>query len=544
MRFGISLIALMVACGASGSPQYVKDEMIVRFKPNTAFQREAFAVSVGANLKRSLDEADTVALKLPAGTNVEDAVRYFKGQYFVQFAEPNYIAELFDTTPNDPMFAQQYGPKIMQCPKAWDFSLGLKSTVVAIIDTGIDLNHPDLKNKIVNSTATDGSATAQDNHGHGTHVSGIIGAETNNGVGVAGVSWGCGLMAIKAGDGSFSYDSLIAALHYAADKGAKVVNMSLGGGGDSQALHDAVDYAWNAGVIVVAAAGNNGQKDVVFYPAAYANCISVGSTTSTDDRSDFSNYGKWVFVAAPGSNILSTYIGQSYTNLDGTSMACPQVAGLAGLLTAYGASRVNKSMVRQIIQSTTDPVPGDPFKFGRVNAYKAMKAVPPPYAPLDLIPTGVVKTQGGATTGGVPDIMIVDSKYFDVVGLLFPEGMRAGAEITFKADRPSSQIKSLTAAVTLKGKYGIGTTTATDATIFAWNNVKMGWERMRQSMVTGVDTTISISFTGTGSAYIAGDRAIKLRVLAGAPSRLWTPKSAYTMRINRATVSEMVPVGP
>ncbi|MEW9032802.1 MAG: S8 family serine peptidase, partial [Planifilum fimeticola] len=170
--------------------------------------------------------------------------------------------------------------------------------------------------------------------------------------------------------GSGTLDDVANGIIHAADSGADVISLSLGASVGATTLRDAVDYAWNRGVVVVAAAGNNGTS-LPSYPAYYSNAIAVAATDSNDNKAYFSNYGSWVDVAAPGVNIYSTYTGSSYASLSGTSMATPHVAGLAGLLDAQGRSA---SQIRAAIENTADPISGTGtyWSKGRINAYRAV----------------------------------------------------------------------------------------------------------------------------------------------------------------------------
>jgi subtilisin family serine protease len=254
-------------------------------------------------------------------------------------------------------------------PQVWDSLTGTTAIAIAIIDTGVDLNHPDLASKIWTNpgeTGLDGSNkdkrtngldddddgyiddwrgwdftgagdnNPQDGYGHGTHVAGIAGAATNNGLGIAGVNWNAPLMVVRVLDSTgYGTDAQVAAgMVWATDRGAKILNLSLGGQAPSTVLEDAVNYAYNHGVLVVAAAGNYGGQGVI-YPAHYAHAFAIANTNSSDVINSSSSYGPEVDVAAPGTNIYSTYWtsgGSGYALLTGTSMATPHVAGVAALL--------------------------------------------------------------------------------------------------------------------------------------------------------------------------------------------------------------------
>ncbi|MFZ3062515.1 MAG: S8 family peptidase, partial [Actinomycetota bacterium] len=307
-----------------------------------------------------------------------------------EYAEPNYQLKAF-ATPNDTYFPQQWALTKIQAPVAWDKTTGSSSVTIAILDTGVDLSHPDLAAKIVPGyNFAYGTSNPSDDNGHGTHVAGIAAAVTNNGSGVAGVSWGSKIMPVKVLDSFGSGDdfAIQQAIVWAADNGAKVINMSLGGPGYLQSTQDAVNYAYGKGVVLVAAAGNSGVS-TPYYPAAYNHVISVSATGNSDIITSYSNYGSWIDVAAPGGGsvgtdgIISTFWDSGshvYASGTGTSMAAPHVSGLAALLRAYSPTLTN-DQVEQQIESMADDL-GSPGKdnyygYGRINALKALFSVHP-----------------------------------------------------------------------------------------------------------------------------------------------------------------------
>ncbi len=297
----------------------------------------------------------------------------------VEYAEPDWPVMAL-LTPNDPQASGQWALNKLQLPAAWDVTGGSREVKVAIVDTGIDRNHPDLAGQVVGGRDfVNNDADPADDQGHGTHVAGIVAALTNNGVGVAGTAHGATLLAVKVlGSNGSGYTSGIAeGIQYAVQQGAKVINLSLGSTQRAATLDAAVSAAVNAGVVVVAAAGNDGTT-TPNYPGASPGAISVGSTDSSDRKSSFSNYGSWVAVAAPGSAILSTYPGGRYQTMSGTSMASPYVAGVAALVRS-AHPEWSVSQVRSALTTTGDPVTG----FGsvaprRVNALAAVNNTPAP----------------------------------------------------------------------------------------------------------------------------------------------------------------------
>jgi subtilisin family serine protease len=276
------------------------------------------------------------------------------------------------------------------------------------VDTGVDLTHPDLVNKIVPGyDMHNNDADPSDDEGHGTHVASIAAASSNNGQGIAGMSWGARIMPIKVlgADGSGRSSNVASGIIWATDNGARVINLSLGGANYSTAVQNAVNYAHNRGVLVVAAAGNHYKKgNPTTYPAAYANVLAVAATNDRDGHASYSSSGSYVDVAAPGGDpsgssdsnsrswIPGAYwrgSGVSYAWLSGTSQAAPHAAGLAALLLSLNPN-LTPGQLQQIITSTAVDVqaPGwDEFSgHGRIdvkaalNAAASIAAAPPPTA--------------------------------------------------------------------------------------------------------------------------------------------------------------------
>ncbi|MGB1697939.1 MAG: S8 family serine peptidase [Thermoplasmatota archaeon] len=280
----------------------------------------------------------------------------------VSYVEDDAIMSAFQT-PNDPSYGSQYGPQQMGAPAAWNtVGYGSNSIVVAVLDTGIRATHQDLQaNYIGGYDYVNNDSNPNDDCGHGTHVSGTVAAVTNNGIGVAGVSQASiihhkvlgpvgGLFSVTC---SGSSSDINAAIMDAADDGVDIISMSLGGGGYSTAGDNAVNYAYNRNVLVVAASGNDGAANGVSYPAAYTNAIAVGALTSSGAQASYSNGGTQMEISAGGSNVLSTYNGNDadYDTLSGTSMATPHVAGALALAKSCDPS-ISNSNLRQLMQTT------------------------------------------------------------------------------------------------------------------------------------------------------------------------------------------------
>lgn len=378
-----STVTIPVDTVMPAASDFAAGRILVKFEPGTA--APAIAASharLGGQVTGMVGDLGVQIVAVPAGQELALVAAYSR-ETGVRYAEPDYTLKAF-FTPNDTDYAsRQWDMGKMACPAAWDVTKGATTVKVAVLDTGMDMNHGDLASKVaLTKNFTSSSTSVQDGHGHGTHCCGTVAAVTNNAKGVAGVGFNTSLLVGKvlsdSGSGSLSW--VASGVSWAKTNGAKVVSMSLGGPYSSNTLRDAIDSAWAAGVVVVAAAGNSNSSSMS-YPGAYTNSIGVAATDSSDRRASFSNFGTWVDVAAPGVSIYSTYkratgsTTDRYAYMSGTSMACPHVAGLAALVwaTPHGTTAAN---VRARIENNCDPATSDaskPIGRGRVNAYKAVK---------------------------------------------------------------------------------------------------------------------------------------------------------------------------
>jgi thermitase len=386
----IGLLGLMgiLAGGVASAQGYVPDEVLVKFQPGTPGQvRTSVHRQHGGAVRDHISALDVDVVAVPAGAVLQRVAAYSRNPN-VSYAEPNFIAQAV-LTPSDPYFGRQWGlnntgqtggtpDADMDVAEAWDITMGVPTQRIAILDTGIDQDHEDLPNIVLQRNFTS-SRTLDDKYGHGTHCAGISAAPMN-GRGVVGTAPGASLMNGKVlGDNGFgSYSAIADGITWATDNGATVISMSLGGSSDSATMRNAVNYAWNKNVVVVAAAGNEGSSSPS-YPGFYANCIAVAATDHKDVKASFSNYGSWVDVAAPGVEIFATLpnhnnrIGpKNYGYLSGTSMATPHVAGVVALIRSRYPLWSNAE-VRSRLESTCQNNGNTGSFRGRVNAQNAVQ---------------------------------------------------------------------------------------------------------------------------------------------------------------------------
>jgi subtilisin family serine protease len=403
----------------AGQPKYQPDHLLVRFRPGTSPQTMAAAHSVlGASGVKSWASQEGLELvQLPTGTNLQNAITTYRQNPNVLYAEPDYIVHALGA-PADPLFPQQWGLQNtgqlgglagadIHATQAWTQTTGSSNVVVAVIDTGIDYTHNDLAANVWSSTsgysgtlngvqincaagthgfnAVAGTCDPMDDNGHGSHVSGMIGAVGNNSIGVVGVNWTVQIMPCKFLDasGSGQTSDAITCLDFVKamkDLGANVVaaNNSWGGLDFSQALADEIQVLQQDGILFIAAAGNDFESNDVspVYPAGYflPNVISVAATNRFDNLAYFSDIGlHTVAIGAPGQEILSTTPNNTYTVLSGTSMSTPHVTGVAALLAALNP-KLDWRGIKNLILAGGDTLPAlaSTVTGKRLNAYGSM----------------------------------------------------------------------------------------------------------------------------------------------------------------------------
>ena len=433
------------AWSAPDEPSFAPDRILVKTKENAATEAiETVNRRNSARTEKRIPHTRVNVVKLPEALSVQEAVKRYEASPDVEYAEPDY--KLYPTQsyppPDDPRYSNLYGLNNtgqekgavnadIDAPEAWSVTTGDASTVVAVIDTGIDINHPDLKDNIwvnpgesgtdssgndkaTNGVDDDGNGYKDDVNGwdfyydnnsvfdraaadsHGTHVAGTIAAKGNNSLGVVGVNWQAKIMPAKfIGPDNIGYTSgVIAAINYAVNNGAKISNNSWGGGAFTRSLYDTIKAADSKGHLFVASAGNKAENsdETPHFPSSYGhdaavakytnpdlpsleNIIAVAATNREDSLAGFSNYGaESVDLGAPGVSILSTVPGKDYESWYGTSMATPHVTGTAALIKA-NSPNLDDAGIKNRILSSVDPKPdlqGKTATDGRLSAARAL----------------------------------------------------------------------------------------------------------------------------------------------------------------------------
>jgi len=408
---------------AQQKPLYKEGELLVKFKPRVSIEASSIShANAGSQVIKHFRKTGIQLAKLRSGLALEEAIELYKKDPNVLYAEPNYMLYALDVFPNDPSFNNLWGlhntgqtggtiDADIDAPEAWQINTGSSNVIVAVIDTGVDYNHQDLAGNMwknlaelngISGVDDDGNgyvddiygidtrnndSDPMDDHSHGTHCAGTIGAVGNNGIGVVGVNWNVKIMALKFisamgyGYTSDAIECLEYVIKMKQDYGQniRITSNSWGGVDYSQALYDAIQLAGNADILFVAAAGNNKSDNDTYpnYPSNYGlpNIIAVAATDHNDNLASFSNWGlASVDVAAPGVSILSSTPNNNYKYFSGTSMATPHVAGLAALILAEHPN-YSYNQVRENIITTVDPIAGLDgliFTGGRINANNAL----------------------------------------------------------------------------------------------------------------------------------------------------------------------------
>jgi subtilisin family serine protease len=381
----VVLFLLLAFTACAEDANFVPGRILVKPRPqlpDVELQKRLNAH--GASQRHALERSRIHVVALPE-EKTEAALAALRRDPDIEFAERDYIAHA-SLAVNDPyvVAGTEWHLAKIAADRAWDITTGSSSVVVAVLDSGVNAAHPDLVGHLLQGyDFVWNDSDPADDFGHGTAVTGTIVAAGNNGMGVAGVAFGCSVLPVKVMDasGSATHSCIAQGIEYAVQQGARVINLSLGGDFASSTLQDAIDYAWSNNVVVVASAGNSGGT-VPQYPAACDHVVGVAATEPDDSKAWFSSYGSWVALFAPGDNIWTTQrdLTNAYGSWAGTSFSSPIVAGVAALVASAKPSLSN-TQIANILEQTADDLgaPGfdSTFSYGRVNAFRAVTAAAP-----------------------------------------------------------------------------------------------------------------------------------------------------------------------
>jgi subtilisin family serine protease len=422
----LSLVAAMTlaaACvsstgaGVAGADAGVT-RIVVGASPRAGSTVRAVEQALGATVVLTLGQVDAHVIAVPAA-RVASAItllRRLPGVRYVQLDGRAYAAGV----PNDEYWFDEWSAVATHAPAAWDLTTGSPSVVVAVVDTGVDPSQPDLQGRVLAGYDFVGDdADALDDNGHGTAVAGVVAAQGDNGIGVAGFCWQCRIVPVKVlgSDGSGFNSAVAAGILWSVDHGAKVVNTSLGSVADDLVVAAAAQYAEAHGVLVVAAAGNDGSATLE-YPAALPGVLSVGASDPNDQAYSFSNRG--AAVAAPGENVTTGTQG-TYVSFLGTSSATPVVSGIAALALS-AAPDATPAAITQALESTA--VPSDGAVYGRVDAYAAVHQLAPELGAQVGSPAPAETGSTPSTTPQGPPARDRTTATLDVRGVLTPARRR------------------------------------------------------------------------------------------------------------------------
>ncbi|MFC1657373.1 S8 family serine peptidase [Candidatus Moduliflexota bacterium] len=406
--FLASLIILTAptASAGIGRGRFVEGELLIQAKAGVARGKIDNLLGMhGAATEGEIAAIKVRRVRVPAHA-LEKVKAALSKNPNISFVEENFIAEA-SFIPNDQYFSTQWHLPKISAPEGWDLATGSTDTPIAIIDSGVDPDHPDLTGKLIPGyNFLTESTDTHDVRGHGTAVAGSAAAQTDNATGVAGVAGDSPIMPLVVlnADNWATYYDMARAITYAADQGVPVMNISLAGSSSSSALQNAVNYAWDRGAVIVAAAANY-STDLPYYPAACNHVVAVSATTSSDTLAGFSNYGSWVDLSAPGASIRTTSNGGGYGYWNGTSFASPITAGLAALIFSANPQLTNAQVV-DIMTGNADDLGeagfDSTFANGRINVYESLlEAVSSTPAPDTTPPAAAITVPSpGAVVGG------------------------------------------------------------------------------------------------------------------------------------------------
>ncbi|HVZ67021.1 MAG TPA: S8 family serine peptidase [Patescibacteria group bacterium] len=524
---------------------YVADKLIVKYK-------NSYSLEEVNNLKGKLEKIGVVSqeplfdskesslsyfyvLTFRPGTDVKKVAQDLSKTPEIEAVGADYIFKNQDT-PNDPDFAKQWDMVKIGMPQAWQITKGNNSVIAAVVDTGIDYNHPDFAGRKIikgkdfttcNQYQDNGDSVTclsvkqpdddpMDDHSHGTHIAGTIGAMTNNGIGVAGINWNVTLMAVKAmnSQGEGEVTDIIKAIKYSVDNGANVINLSLIAPvpcNDNSVVgyQEAIDYAISKKVLIVAAAGNSNQDVATTAPPSCNNVLVVGSVDPNDQKASDSNWGSKVNIAAPGVSIWSTVPNGGYGYKSGTSMAAPHVVGAAALLMGINPG-LSINQIKNCLIDNADSISTSKPIGPRLNVFKTIN-VCSGLTPVTPEPTTPVPTAQPTSGSVLPTVTPIGSggqaTQYKIVGVIFIDNNGNGI-------KDSNEPGFTNADIITEGKANLQTRPDSNGN-FAFNNIAPGSYSV-SSIVNGVKLMTTQEYNLTGST-------VQLNVLFPIPPLALTP---------------------
>ena len=532
--FAAASLAQTTTTPIKGEPEIVPNVINVKVKPGQASRAMSAYRSIKGVVIARIPAIGWETIRLTGGTTLNVAIAKLRANSAFADVENDLVRHLTDL-PNDARLGELYAVKNMQLDGAWGIGKANKNVVIAVIDSGVQLNHPDLAaNLVPGFDFVNGDSDPSDDNGHGTHCAGIAAAIGNNGIGIAGVAYGASIMPIKAADaaGGLNSSNISQSIAYAATHGANVISMSFGGGGLSDMEQEAIDLAISKNVVCVASAGNNNESNKN-YPGAYPPVICVGATDAADARTYFSNYGKdWVDVAAPGLDVLSTTFDGGYGLKSGTSMSCPEVSGLATLIMSqFEAGAVTNAEVRAYIEDNTDPI-SDPVigqwvAKGRVNAFKSMNALPIGLSDV-AEPTNLYAVSGnvpvtGPTAPTSDELRDSDGSFARLTNsLVRGTGLVGSLETSFTTTKLTpAQLRSAKLSIS----FSAPRLTAIQVFVLGTNG---RYSLAKSLYADGTVQSLDLSYTGTKLASVMNGSTMRIMVRSLLPTRLIRSRSSET----------------
>ncbi|MBX3097074.1 MAG: S8 family serine peptidase [Fimbriimonadaceae bacterium] len=514
----LAALALGAISTAQMAPTYVPDELYVKFerysngRELSSSMKQFLLGKVKGSVKSELPQIGWTRVKLQQGESVEAAVNALKRERLVRNAEPVFTRQ-YDYVPFDPLFNQQKWLVPINVTGGWDLFKGSDTTIIAILDSGCDLDHPDLVNKFVpGEDLIDLDGDPDDQQGHGTGSAGMAAADTDNGIGVSAPGFNALIMPIRVGDTFIT--ASIEGILYATDNGADIISMSYGGGFMNQAEQDAVNYAYGNGVILGASAGNSNLKDVLFYPAGLNNVVSVGASDDFDNRAGFSNYGDWVQIAAPGVNTLTTEIGGGYGPFGGTSAACPGAMGVTALIHGFAPAGTTNTQIINWLKEGTEDI-GDWIKEGRVDAGNSLALIPK-FEERNYPIVGLNVLLGSMESGSPTDISDLDSAAITMATAQQTTLRSPGTFFSATFDVSADQNEIQEVQITLNA---FATGSRVTQMLYGFDQIEQRWRFLRAFPASTTSaSTDQIAKISNAQRYIAVDGTMTLGMRAIQPS--------------------------